>query len=106
MRLALVIIGVILLVSGSIPIILGENEALALNSCQNSRVCVVSSGGTGSSACDPFYCSVSPFYGSDTVQGVRSLANSLIEIGIVFVVVGGAIGIVGVRPKQRQEAKA
>lgn len=29
--------------------------------------------------CNQFYCSISPFYAVDTIQGVRSLANSLIE---------------------------
>ena len=90
MRLPLIIVGLILLVSGSIPIILGANEVSALNSCQNSQLCIVSSGGGGSSVCNQFYCSISPFYGADTIQGVRSLANSMIEIGIVIAVVGGS----------------
>ncbi len=105
MRLPLIIVGVILIASGSIPVILGANEVLALNSCQDSQICVVSSGGGGSSACNQYYCSVSPFYGSDTVQGIFSLADSLIEIGIVLVIIGGAICFLGVRPKQ-QQAKA
>ncbi|OLD02162.1 hypothetical protein AUG19_06680 [archaeon 13_1_20CM_2_54_9] len=99
MRLPLIIVGFILLVSGSIPIILGANEVSALNSCQNSQFCIVSSGGGGSSVCNQFYCSISPFYGVETIQGVRSLADSLIEIGIVILVVGGAITVIGLRSK-------
>src|SRR2546428_8176211 len=86
MRLPLVVVGIALLVVGSIPIILGTNEILALNDCTSGgRVCVVRS---GNGFCGSTLCTIDPFYGQPSMEGTRSLAYSLIEIGPVLGLVG------------------
>lgn len=104
----LVALGTLLLVSGLVPIIVGSNEIAAVNTCQSARYgCDVNSpkySTTGS--CDLSYsCSISQFYGADTVTGIRSLAYSLIEIGIVAAVLGGAIPIIGLRRSRKVVTK-
>jgi len=97
MRLPLVIVGVALLVVGSVPIILGTNEILALNDCTSGgRFCVVKSGG---GFCSPELCTIDLFYGQSSIGGIRSLAYSLIEIGAVVAIVGTAVALVGAKAK-------
>ena len=97
MRLPLVIVGVALLVIGSVPIILGTNEILALNDCTSGgRFCVVRSGG---GFCSPEFCYIDPFYGQTSIGGIRSLAYSLIEIGAVGAIVGVAVTLIGAKAK-------
>ncbi len=97
MRLPLVVVGLVLLVVGSIPIILGTNEILALNDCASgSRLCVVRSGG---GFCSADFCTIDPFYGQASIEGTRSLAYSLIEIGAVVAIVGVASTLIGVKAK-------
>jgi hypothetical protein len=97
MRVPLVAVGLALLVAGSIPIILGTNEILALNDCASGgRLCVVRS---GSSFCSAEFCSIDPFYGQTTIEGTRSLAYSLIEIGAVVAIAGAAAILIGTRAK-------
>src|SRR3989442_12808231 len=89
MRLPLVVLGIALLVIGSMPIILGSNEILALNDCTSgNRACFVRS---GDGFCGQNICTIDPFYGQGSIGGIRSLAYSLIEIGAV----GGIGGVVG-----------
>jgi hypothetical protein len=104
----MVALGVVVLVSGLVPIIVGANEITAINTCQSARYgCSVNSPkypNTG--ACDLAYqCSISQFYGADTVTGIRSLAYSLIEIGVVAAVLGGAIAFIGARRSRKVTAK-
>jgi hypothetical protein len=102
MKPPLVIIGIILLVSATVPIILGSNEVLALNDCSSgSRTCLVSYGGGGQGVCDRYFCYVSPFLGQDTVQGIRSVAYSLVEIGAVLAIIGVVTAVFGARSKPR-----
>jgi hypothetical protein len=97
MRVPLVAVGLALLVAGSIPIILGTNEILALNDCASGgRLCVVRSGG---GFCSAEFCSIDPFYGQTTIEGTRSLAYSLIEIGAVVAIAGLALTLIGVKAK-------
>jgi len=97
MRLPLVVVGIALLVVGSIPIILGTNEILALNDCTSGgRVCVVRS---GNGFCGSTLCTIDPFYGQTSMEGTRSLAYSLIEIGAVVVIVGVAATVIGAKAK-------
>jgi hypothetical protein len=97
MRLPLVVVGLVLLVVGSIPIILGTNEILALNDCASGgRLCVVRS---GSGFCSADFCTIDPFYGQTSIEGTRSLAYSLIEIGAVVAIAGVAATLIGVKAK-------
>jgi hypothetical protein len=97
LKLPLVIVGIALLVVGSIPIILGSNEVLALNDCASAgRFCVVRSGG---GFCSQEFCYIDPFYGQTSIGGIRSLAYSLIEIGAVVAIVGVATTLIGVKAK-------
>ena len=97
MRLPLVVLGIVLLVAGSVPIILGTNEILALNDCASGgRFCVVRSGG---GFCGASVCTIDPFYGQTSIEGTRSLAYSLIEIGAVVELVGVAATAIGVKAK-------
>ena len=97
MRLPLVVVGLALLVVGSIPIILGTNEILALNDCASGgRLCVVRS---GSGFCGADFCTIDPFYGQASIEGIRSLAYSLIEIGAVVAIVGVAATMIGGKAK-------
>jgi hypothetical protein len=97
MRLPLVVVGLALLVIGSIPIILGTNEILALNDCASGgRFCVVRS---GSGVCTSDLCTIDPFYGQASIEGIRSLAYSLIEIGAVVAIVGMAATVIGGKAK-------
>ena len=97
MRLPLVVVGVVLLVVGSVPIILGTNEILALNDCASGgRFCVVRSGG---GFCSPEFCYIDPFYGQSSIGGIRSLSYSLIEIGVVVAIVGAGIAVIGARAR-------
>ena len=97
MKLPLVALGIALLVAGSIPIILGTNEILALNDCASGgRFCFVRSGG---GFCSADGCTIDPFYGQTSIGGIRSLAYSLIEIGAVVGIVGVGVAVVGVRVK-------
>jgi hypothetical protein len=97
LRLPIVVVGLALLVVGSIPIILGTNEILALNDCASGgRFCVVRSGG---GFCSQEFCYIDPFYGQTSIGGIRSLAYSLIEIGAVVAIVGVATTLIGVKAK-------
>jgi hypothetical protein len=97
MRLPLVVVGLVLLVVGSVPIILGTNEILALNDCgSGGRLCVVRS---GSGFCDVELCTIDPFYGQTTIEGTRSLAYSLIEIGAVVAIAGVVATVIGAKAK-------
>src|SRR2546425_2692016 len=97
MRLTLVVLGIALLVIGSMPIILGSNEILALNDCTSgSRACFVRS---GDGFCGQNICTIDPFYGQGSIGGIRSLAYSLIEIGAVVGIVGVAGGVFGGKGK-------
>ena len=97
MRLPLVVLGIVLLVIGFMPIILGSNEILALNDCTSgSRTCFVRS---GDGFCGQNICTIDPFYGQGSIGGIHSLAYSLIEIGAVVGIVGVAVAVVGARVK-------
>jgi hypothetical protein len=97
MKLPLVVLGIALLVIGSMPIILGSNEILALNDCTSgSRACFVRS---GDGFCGQNICTIDPFYGQGSIGGIRSLAYSLIEIGAVVGIVGVAVAVIGARVK-------
>ena len=97
MRLPLVVLGIVLLVIGSMPIILGSNEILALNDCMSGgRACFVRS---GEGFCGQNICSIDPFYGQSSIGGIRSLAYSLIEMGAVVGLAGAAMAVIGVRVK-------
>src|SRR2546425_12107386 len=98
MKLPLVVLGIALLVIGSMPIILGSNEILALNDCTSgSRACFVRS---GDGFCGQNICTIDPFYGQGSIGGIRSLAYSLIEIGAVVGIVGVAVGHFGGKGKK------
>jgi hypothetical protein len=104
-----VVFGIVLLMSGLVPIIIGSNEIAAVNTCQSARYgCSVNSPkypNTG--ACDLAYqCSISQFYGADTVTGIRSLAYSLVEIGVVAAVLGAAVVFIGARHSLKVTAKS
>src|SRR2546425_10986442 len=93
MRLTLVVLGIALLVIGSMPIILGSNEILALNDCTSgSRTCFVRS---GDGFCGQNICTIDPFYGQGSIGGIHSIAYSLIEIGAGVGVVGVAVAFCG-----------
>ncbi len=93
----MVVVGLVLLVAGSIPIILGTNEILALNDCASGgRFCVVRS---GNGFCGSDLCTIDPFYGQTSIEGTRSLAYSLIEIGAVVAIVGVAATVIGAKAK-------
>ena len=97
MKLPLIVVGIALLVIGSIPIILGSNEILALNDCTSgNRACFVR---TGEGFCGQNICTIDPFYGQTSIGGIRSLAYSTTEIGAVAGIVGVAIAVVGARVK-------
>jgi hypothetical protein len=97
LRLSLVVVGLALLVVGSIPIILGTNEILALNDCASGgRFCVVRSGG---GFCSSELCTIDPFYGQASIEGIRSLAYSLIEIGAIVAIAGVAATVIGAKAK-------
>ena len=97
MKLPLVALGIVLLVAASIPIILGTNEILALNDCASGgRFCFVRSGG---GFCSADGCTIDPFYGATSIEGIRSLAYSLIEIGAVVAIVGVAATVIGEKAK-------
>lgn len=97
MRLALVIVGIALLVAGSVPIILGTNEILALNDCASGgRLCIVRS---GSGVCSSDLCTIDPFYSQTSIEGARSLAYSFVEIGAVLAIAGVAASVIGAKAK-------
>jgi len=84
-------------VAGSIPIILGTNEILALNDCASGgRFCFVRSGG---GLCSADGCTIDPFYGATSIEGIRSLAYSLIEIGAVVAIVGAGVAVIGAKAR-------
>ena len=108
MRPFIVVIGVLLLVVGAIPIILGANEILVLNDCMSGgRLCVVR---TDSGVCAQALCTIDPFYGQSSIEGIRGFAYSLIEIGAVVAIVGAGIAVIGARarlvPTVKKEAMA
>jgi hypothetical protein len=97
MRPFIVVIGILLLVVGAIPIILGANETLVLNDCTSGgRLCIVR---TDSGACAQTICTIDPFYGQNSIEGIRGFAYSLIEIGAVVATVGAGIAVIGARAR-------
>ena len=97
MRPFIVVIGILLLVVGAIPIILGANEILVLNDCTNGgRYCIVR---TGSGVCGQALCTIDPFYGQSSIEGIRGYAYSLIEIGAVVAIVGAGLAVIGARAR-------
>src|SRR2546427_6951360 len=108
MRPFIVVVGILLLVVGAIPIILGANEILALNDCTSGgRLCIVR---TDSGLCGQTLCTIDPFYGQSSIEGIRGFAYSLIEIGAVVAIVGAGIAVIGARarlvPTVKKEAMA
>ena len=97
MRPFIVVIGILLLVVGAIPIILGTNEILVLNDCTSGgRLCIVR---TSSGVCAQALCTIDPFYGQSSIEGIRGFAYSLIEIGAVVAIVGAGIAVIGARAR-------
>ena len=97
MRPFILVIGILLLVVGAIPIILGANEILVLNDCTSGgRLCIVR---TDSGACAQAICTIDPFYGQSSIEGIRGFAYSLVEIGAVVAILGAVISIIGARAR-------
>jgi len=97
MRPFILVIGVLLLVVGAMPIILGANEVLVLNDCMSGgRLCIVR---TNSGVCAQALCTIDPFYGQSSIEGIRGFAYSLIEIGTVVAIVGGGIAVIGAKAR-------
>src|SRR4029077_10412831 len=97
MRPFILVIGVLLLVVGAMPIILGANEVLVLNDCMSGgRLCIVR---TNSGVCAQALCTVDPFYGQSSIEGIRGFAYSLIEIGAVVAIMGAGIAVIGGRAR-------
>jgi hypothetical protein len=99
MRISFMVVGLALLLSASVPIIIGSNELLAVNDCQSTSHgnCFVITGTNSAGECNSYGCAISPFYGVGTIEGIRSLAYSLIEIGALLAIVGGVIAVIGLR---------
>ena len=98
MRLSLVLVGIALIVPGAVLIILGTNELLAVNDCSAGgyRYCVVR---LGSGICNQYICTIDPFFGQNTLEGIRVLGYSLIEIGAVIAGAGVVLAVIGRRTK-------
>jgi hypothetical protein len=105
--LLLAALGVVLFVSGVVPVILGANELSAVNDCQNVSHgnCFVVTGTSSAGGCYSNACAISPFFGVGTIVGIQSLASSLVEIGVVVALLGVAIGLLGVRYSRMSETK-